>query len=373
MDIEKIIIPDSLHIVVDDLGWFNGKDDRENDGPSRTGMPRRHCAEDYRAVNELGRRLNMKISCAFVMGEWDFDNRLRNIPCLSRYGENWDNASYFDEREAVECVRAINESEYIDFNVHGLLHGNYRNPSDDHDISDFYYRVDGVLYMVEESEVRARLDAFFDLVNCHGIKKRINSFVPPSFNYRADELSLILADYGIRFVSTIFSERMLGKSREEDTVILENGIVTLDRNNNLVPWDAYDYDPKNIPVSSGIFGIHWPNLLHLDPKRNIEVVDRWEKYFDKCADTFGIILARDISFAAAQSLVKRYARVESTDNSIKIDLSDVPLLAGLDNSFAVSSRYEITTACGAEIEPLDIKDGFINYKVIPTDKIVKLA
>lgn len=313
MNDEKIIIPDSLHIVVDDLGWFNGKDDSENDGPSRTAMPRRHCALDYRAVNELGRRLGMKISCAFVMGEWDTDNRLRRIPNLSRYGDNWDNASHFNEEEARECVKAINESEYIDFTVHGLLHSNYRNPSDDHDISDFYYRLDNVLYMVEEEEIRQRLDAFFDLVKHHGIKKRINAFVPPSFNYRADDLSRILKDYGIRFVSTTFSKRMLGETREESVVVVEDGIVTLDRNNNYIPWDACAVDPTELAVARGIFGIHWPNLLHPDPERSFEVIDRWEKFFNRCADTFGIILSNDISFAAAQSLVKRYARTEISD------------------------------------------------------------
>ena len=55
------LIPRPLQIVVDDVGWFNGKDDREDGGPSRTGMPRRHVAEDILAINRLGKALNMNI------------------------------------------------------------------------------------------------------------------------------------------------------------------------------------------------------------------------------------------------------------------------------------------------------------------------
>ena len=63
----SIIIPDSLQIVLDDVGWRNGADDRKNGGPSRTGISRRHVPSDYRAINELGELIGMKIHCAFVI------------------------------------------------------------------------------------------------------------------------------------------------------------------------------------------------------------------------------------------------------------------------------------------------------------------
>ena len=93
---ENIIIPKSLQITMDDVGWFNGSDDRENGGSARTAMTRRHCHEDYLAINELGKRLNMRINCAFILGEWDPDNRLADVPYLSKYGKDWDNARNYD-------------------------------------------------------------------------------------------------------------------------------------------------------------------------------------------------------------------------------------------------------------------------------------
>ena len=134
-------IPRPLHIAIDDLGWFCGDDDRTNGGPSRTGMPRRHCYKDYEAINELGKQLGMKISCAFVIGEWDPDNRLKSVKFLSKYGENWDNASHLDRQEMQKCIDSIKNSEYIDLTLHGLLHGYYADGTDNTDVSDFYYKV----------------------------------------------------------------------------------------------------------------------------------------------------------------------------------------------------------------------------------------
>ena len=64
-----IMIPRPLQIVVDDLGWFCGDDDRESGGASRSGMPRRHNHKDYMAMNELGKALDQKIFCAFCLAE----------------------------------------------------------------------------------------------------------------------------------------------------------------------------------------------------------------------------------------------------------------------------------------------------------------
>lgn len=165
-------------------------------------MPRRHCAEDYAAINELGRRLNMKINAAFVLGEWDDDNRLRKIKYLSKYGENWNNAAYFDKHEMNAIVEVINASPYIDIVLHGLLH-NYYKPGLPYCNSDYFYRIDNLLYPIPDDEIRARFDAFFDMLNHHGVNKTVNSFIPPNFGYILGSMSKILKDYGIKYVSTI--------------------------------------------------------------------------------------------------------------------------------------------------------------------------
>ena len=71
-------IPASLQLVVDDVGWFHGPDDRENGGSARTGMPRSHTAADYEALELLGRKtfarvMKKKDSGVYVRVRFELD------------------------------------------------------------------------------------------------------------------------------------------------------------------------------------------------------------------------------------------------------------------------------------------------------------
>lgn len=358
-------IPRPLHIALDDLGWFCSEDDRKQGGPSRTGVTRRHCYKDYYAVNELGKALNMKISCAFVLGEWDPDNRLSSVKCLSKYGDNWDNASYLDKEEMKRAVKAINECEYIDLTVHGLMHGYYTEGIDNTDESDYYYRINKELFMIPEEEVRHRLDCFFDLLKYYGIEKKINAFIPPSFTYRWDEISKILKDYGIEYVSTIFRTMKYVGDKKEIVDIEENGIVNIDRNNNLIPWNEFNSDFSRLKTDvNGIFGMHWPNFLHEDENKSMEVVERWVEYFEKCSQNFGTVISKDIEFCANQSLFCKYAKISEVDGVTYIDVTDVPEKYR-NNVFYVSSKEPIETWIGCEVYDYEKKDGFATYAIKP--------
>jgi len=119
----RIKIPMAYQIVADDIGWFNGDDDRCVEGPSRTGMPRKHVAEDYIIFNEIGKALNQKVLGAFVIGEWDKDNLLRGMKHTTKDEDNWDMASKINMDIAESCFEAMENSEYIEYALHGLMHG----------------------------------------------------------------------------------------------------------------------------------------------------------------------------------------------------------------------------------------------------------
>ena len=366
-------IPDALQIDMDDMGWFCGKDERPTGGPSRSGVPRRHCPEDYDAVDELGRRLNMRINCAFVLGEWDPDNRLRSIPHLSKYGDGWDNAADYDGRLARKCADAVNRSEYINLCVHGLLHGYYMEGVDWHDTSDFYYHVKKQLVMIPECEARRRLDAFFGLLAEHGIKKKVNTFIPPSFAYRRDELSRILKDYGIKYVGTIF--RTMESEGEQPTApadIEPCGIVTYDRHHNPIPWDSFGAEWETLPPVRGLLGVHWPNFLHADPKRNLDTVERAEAYFRRCAAEFGTILSRGVEFYASQALYRRYATAIEHGSTFTVDLSALPTSHAVGDRFYISARQRVTDCRGAKLEVYERQSDFVTYEVTPTAKEILL-
>lgn len=365
-------IPRPLQIALDDLGWFCAEDDRKNGGPSRTGVDRKHCYKDYTAVNELGKRLGMKINCGFVIGEWDPDNRLRSVKCLSKYGELWDNASYLDKEEMQMCADEINDSDYIDIAVHGLLHGYYTENIDNTDESDYYYHVNKKLVLTDEKEVRHRLDCFFDLLKYYKINKKINSFIPPSFTYRWNDISKILVDYGIDYVSTIYKKMECEGEKPTDVGIEDNGIITVDRNNNLIPWNIFDADFSKLPTDiAGVFGSHWPNFLHFDPDRNGEVVDRAVEYFEKCSQNFGTVLSKDMEFCAMQSLFCKFAVITEKDGVTTVDVSKVPKIPGKKFEFYISSKEPLETWIGCNAYDYEKKDGFATYRIEPISDVMK--
>ena len=363
---KKIIIPEPLQITMDDLGWFCGSDGRKKMEPARTSITRRHFAEDYEIVNEIGKRLGMKINCAMIMGEWDPDNRLKNIPALSPYGTNWNNALYFNAKEAKRCVDVINSSEYIDIAIHGLQH-TYYIEGNQYSNSDYYFRNGNEWLPAPDSEIRTRLDAWYDLVEYHGIKKNVNSFIPPNFTYKFNHISKILKDYGVLYISTIFPKTI------DSNVQIEDGIITVNRNNNLIPYNEMESNLDKYDIVSGVFGCHWANVCYSNPKENYKLADTWVEYFANCKKKFGIILSQSISFCATQTVYKSYSKLELNNEKCTIDLSDVPDADGLENAFYISSDELLTQWTGCDIELYEKCGDFINYKVTPKDKLLTIV
>ncbi len=118
-------LPLAAQIRIDDMGWMDGRDMRHFGRPSSTGMPRRHHPLDVRVMNEIEKALNTKIHCNMVIGEWDKYNRLRGVPHVTWDEAGWDAAGKLDMEYAEAYFSAIEESEYLDFGLHGLMHGYY--------------------------------------------------------------------------------------------------------------------------------------------------------------------------------------------------------------------------------------------------------
>ena len=365
-----ITIPAPLQICLDDVGWFNGEDDRPNGGSARTAMPRRHCAADYAAIEALGSRLGMRINCGFVLGEWDPDNRLRTVPHLSRFGGNWDNAAYLDHAEAWRCADVIRRSKHIDIAVHGLLHNHYRDGFP-YSNTDYYYRDGGVLTLADEDEIRARLEGFFSLLRHYRIDRPVNSFIPPNFVYGwGGRLARILEEFGIRYISTPFRDddmEMPAGVPKPHRIGLDGDTVLLDRNFSVISWKETASDPRTLPHAQGIFGAHWPNLLHPDPARHEEVVSLWEAYFRSCAARFGTVLSRDMEFCAAQTFAHLLARQTWADNTLTIDLSplaDIPR-GGWKKPFVISTRSPLSRCSGGAVVRVEKMGDFTNYEIVP--------
>lgn len=379
MDLSKLVIlPGALQIVVDDVGWFFGNDDRYKGGPSRSVMPRRHRPDDYAALERLGRALHMKITCALVIGEWDSKNILKGVPGATRYGDDWDNARFFKEREARDCIDVIKNSTHIEFALHGLLHWYWEKSNSPY--PEFYYLdSDNKLKMPPREHLLKHIDAFFEIYNQWGFNGPIRAFLPPCFSYQFDKsasgLSRILSQYGILYTIAPFD--MMGACGQKPVLCdVENSIITVDRTSDLCCWYKYDTSPDFNYFKDGIFGFHWVNFLKLIPQNNSMVVDKWIEYFRLAGKRFGTVLSKDIAFAASQALYKRYAKLIFEKDTVIIDLKEALAMGakGLLNKLYISIKNEavITEAKGCAAVPFEYQSTFTTYQLDIKDSLIKL-
>lgn len=360
---DKLSIPRPLQVIMDDVGWFNGRDDRKIGGPSRTGLNRYHFLEDYMAIEEFGTMLGQKINCAFVMGEWDIENVLpRKIKHFSHFGDSWDNAKYRDPNEMAQIAEFVSGAEHIDVALHGLYHGYYMPGVDNHDLSDYYYRINKELFMVDADEIRTRIDTFLEMLIKYGIKKEVNSFVPPSGAYRVNELSAILREFGILYVTLPFRVMTPKIEDPDETVFIENDIISSNRyEQKALPWFGYDLDFDNAIIPNGIQGTHWPNILNMDPKRNSESVAKTRGFFTRGADRFDLVITRDVAECSTQYLYEKYTKVTQDGNEYTFDFSEVPYATGRLGYFVVNVKGRISAADGCAYEVYGRRRDFTNY------------
>ena len=360
---ENVRIPRPLQVIMDDLGWFNGSDDRKIGGPSRTGLRRYHCLEDYMAVEEFGAAIGQKINCAFVLGEWDLENELpKKIKYFSHFGDSWDNAKYRDPEQMEKIADFVSNAEHIDVALHGLYHGYYMPGVDNHDTSDYYYRINKQLFMVPEDEIRLRIETFFEFMNKYGIKKQVNSFVPPSGAYRVNELSRILREYGILYVTLPFRVMTPKIEDPEETVFIENDIISSNRyEQKALPWLGYDIDFDTAYIPNGIEGTHWPNILNMDPTKNSSSVAKALGFFRRGAARFDLVITRDVAECSTQYLYEKFTKVSVDGNTVHFDFSEVPQATGRLDHFVINVKGMIAQSEGCEYSVFGRQPDFTNY------------
>ena len=384
----KISLP--FQTVVDDIGWFKCDDDRHIGMPSRTGMTRRHVAEDYTVINEIGKRIDQRICGAFVIGEWDIKNRLTGVPHMTKFPDRWDCGNTINLPEAKRCFEAIESSEYIDIAIHGILHS-YWDEELGHDDQQYYirprkgYTGSERIIPVSDGYFEKCIDKFMEIYNDWGFTKELTSFISPGSAYGPIDSSRgfarILRDKGIRQWANYWS------ATKAPCEVIE-GITFLNKGTGLVPWNAYDVNPAlindySIAENDGvvrpmgvIFGLHWPNYLRYDPEKNAESVDGWVSFYRRQANIFGILLSRDMRFAAHQALYARFTKVSYTDSEVILDLSDVDgsgaIDIGDDIYVSIHNKFSPLGCEGGEIALYESRSTFRTYRVKRAGKVVKI-
>ncbi|MBQ4527085.1 MAG: hypothetical protein II998_03340 [Clostridia bacterium] len=387
MNINDIKIPVPFQFTMDDVGWIEGRVPYwDGFQPTRTGIPRRHVLKDYQVVNEIGKLAGMKICGMFVLGDWDKSGILAKVPYSNKFGKEWKGSPYIRESNSVdkshhECTPEKFEQELYDIRdflnsatnlemaYHGLLHecwddnGEYMSaefvPPTDFKAGDKSKRGPA-----PEWYVRAHLDAFLEIYNEWGFKKELRAFTCPGHcldAWKDGSYTKILKDYGIKY----WQEPYITHTIYENDVMLNNmpGWIGF--------WEAYDINPDKLPTyteeTAGIICTHWPNFLRLDPDLNFENLPKWEAFFNRQADVFGIIISEDIAFAHHQLLFRNNCILEEAEGKIKIDCSKADEIMPADFNAPIYISVKNGTAAfeceGGVMTKYSERKGHTNYKI----------
>lgn len=295
-----LCIPMAIQVVIDDVGWWSGKNDSAQGGPYRTGMPRDHVPADYAAIVELGKRLGIRPQAAMILCEWDRTNLLRHVPTATWMGRGWDNRRWVGPW-LDEAARILHDGrEHVALTVHGVGHEYW-----EHGTFTRAEWFDPEFRMRPEASVRRHMDAYAEIMRHNELGPLPQFMVPCAYKYRfcdPDGFASILAEYGIRFVTTVTPHMLAATNQtmdaewfgvDEGVLVIEWGAAS-DKPAAVVPWDAVAPDLSDARTVDGpTLGLHWPNLLHPDPQRNSEVVDRWVTYLQQYEQRLDRMLAPD--------------------------------------------------------------------------------
>ena len=318
-------IPLPIQVVIDDVGWWTGKDGEAENQPYRTGMNRNMVIADFEAVAELGKSLGIRPQAATILCEWDRENILRDIPHCTWMGNKWDNRKNIGPwlEEAADVFN--NNKEHIEISMHGLAHEWWI----DGKMSRAEWAESGSGIMRPKEIVEMHIAAFAEIMRQNNLGDLPKSFVPTNFSHtfgksegRKVSMAQILEEHGFTYINTTFDYEFHNrKDVQYDLFGIDSGILTVDRGNDMLDWNTISTKPKGI-VNKSTAGMHWPNLLHEDPERNSEIVQGWVKVLAPYNENPDTMLAKNSVFFQKQLVHHVASKIELKDNEINLDFSE---------------------------------------------------
>jgi len=325
----EVFIPMPLQVVIDDVGWWSGEDGNERQEPFRTGINRNHVPADYQAIVELGRALGIRPQAAFILCEWDKENILKHLPTSTWMGKAWDNSKWIGPwlEEAAEIIR--NNQKNLEITIHGVGHEYWQGGK--------FTRAewtDSNGQMRPQEQVELHLEYYGKLMDQHDLGPLPESFVPAAFRHSfgpsdGQDVSLagILKKCGVNYINTPFSSMFHRERAQYEHFGFDSDVLTVDRGDDEFPWLTFPGDPSS-ELPGPTCGMHWPNMLHPNPERNREVVDRWVKYLSHFNEKPDMMLARNSVAFQRQLVHHTVTKTRFKGNSIELDFTETDLLPG---------------------------------------------
>jgi hypothetical protein len=313
------IIPRPIQVVIDDVGWWSGRDGSKLGEPFRTGIDRNHVVADYQAIVDLGKTLGIRPQAAMVLCEWDRENILRDLPESTWMGRKWDNSGWVGPwlDQAADLIRQ--NTEYVELSLHGIGHEYW---TDGKMSRAEWATADGTMRPVEQ--ILRHLEYFEKIMQQNNLGSFPVSFVPAAFNHgfgrtgdHPVSLAGLLKERGIEYINTPFRRMQHADAIGHGFFGIDAGVLTVDRGRDLLPWDAIGTLPDG-ELKGPTCGMHWPNILHPDPVRNSKIVAGWVAFLKPYDDRFDTMLAKD-SVQFQQQLV-HHACTDLKVNAEEIEL-----------------------------------------------------
>ncbi len=324
-----VVIPMPIQVVIDDVGWWSGRDGSRQQEPYRTGIPRNHVPEDYDAIAQFGRALGIRPQAAMVLCEWDKQNILRKLPTSTWMGTDWDNKKWVGPwmEKAADIIRG--NRTHFELTLHGIGHEFW---TDGKFTRAEWADVNGV--MRPSDQVEAHLDAFEALLNQHQLGPMPSSFVPTAFLHgfgpaAGQKMSMaeILSRRGIMYINTPFESMRNREAAKEGIFGFDGGVITVDRGHDFLDWNIIGQAPTG-ELRGPTCGMHWANLLHTDPARNSEIVEGWVRLLQPLKDSLEMWLAADSEVFRAQLIHHVCTELTPTEKGFRLNFTKVDALPG---------------------------------------------
>ena len=378
----SVTIPLPIQMVIDDVGWWVGPDGSSRQEPYRSGISRDHVTADYEALVHLARTLGIRPQIAMALCEWDTDNILRKLPTSTWMGEDWDNrplikrvGSQLDE--AAQILR--DNQRHLEITIHAIGHeywtaGKFTRAE--------WADIHGV--MRPPDQVAAHLDFFGQLMDQHDLGPLPDSFVPTAFLHtfgpsgeHKESFATIARRQGVKYINTLFRSMRNVEAVQHGLFGFDGDVMTVDRGPEIECLERNDSVSDQGRYLGGTIstrpagtltgptcGIHWANVLHIDPRRNLEIVDGWVKFLQAHHDRFDMILAPDSNAFRRQLAHCQCTRLAFRDKVIDFSFTAVDHLPQTVNkdSFTIKvkgSRKLAFESFGIDIASTDskVKDG----------------
>lgn len=349
-------IPKPIQVVIDDVGWWSGKDGSKYQEPYRTGINRDHVPEDYQAIIELGKALGIRPQAAFILGEWDRQNILGSVPHCTWMGKQWDNAKWVGPwlEETSDIINSNKDN--FEITMHGLGHEWW---TDGEFTRAEWADKNGV--MRPKDDLEKHIEAFAEIMQQNSLGALPTTFVPTAFNHGfgvtpGNEISFaeLLRRYGFTNINTPFSNMLNHEKVQHELFGIDSGIITIDRGEDLLNWDVIGTKPKGV-IKGTTCGMHWPNLLHENPRRNSEIVKAWINILAPYNKKKETLLAKNSIGFQQQLTHYKCTSIQTNNEEINLDFSKTDKLGTINKNTELTIKVNSTKELAFSSDQVKIK------------------